>query len=917
MIAAIPPMALEPGHRLGHYEVAGLIGVGGMGEVYRATDANLKRAVAIKVLPASVSADPDRLARFQREAEILATLNHPNVAAIYGFEKAAGLTALVMELVEGTTLADRIAQGPIPLDEGLAIARQIADALEAAHERGIIHRDLKPANVKVREDGSVKVLDFGLAKIISPDPAGSATSASQSMSPTLSVHATMQGVILGTAAYMSPEQARGRAVDRRTDIWAFGCVLFEMTSGSRPFDGDDIAETIGAVIHKDPPWEALPTDTPARLRTVLQRCLEKDPKRRLRDVGDVQLALGGAFDTAASTTTPDRLEGRRTTRRWLAIAASVVLASIAITGATAWWLLRPQPVPIRPARFTFTPPPSQPLILNGFFRQLAISADGARIAYVTNADNQQLLMIRQLDRLDVLPLRGATGGFPFFSPDGQWVGFFTASGELRKVAVAGGSPITICRFQGTPRGATWGPDNTIIFATNDTSTGLLSVPATGGDPSVLTRPDRPGDDHLMPVLTRNGRAVLYTIGSASGSDDRQVAVLDLGTGHSKTLVRGGSDATYVEISPGMGYLLYASAGALHAVRFDVSTLEVSSEPFVVVDELMTTGTGAAYYAVSNHGTLVYVAGDQILEARSLVWVSRDGSEQPLGVPSRSFTSARLSPDERHIALGISDQENDVWIHDVSRGTTTRLTTDGNVDTMPIWSPDGQRIVFASGREGPLNIYSQAANGSGTIERLTTSPYSHRPSSFSPDGQVLVFQQTSGNDATFSPDLMLLRLKAAPQVEMLLRTPFAEFGGEISPDGRWIVYHSDESGRGQPQVFVRPFPNVDAGRWHISNDGGSRAAWSKDGRELFYLNAASALMGVPIVTTPSFSAGTPTKLFDGPWYGTQQSRTYDTSRDGRRWLMIKATPSDPTLVHPTLTVVLNWFSELNSRFPSPP
>jgi serine/threonine-protein kinase len=896
---------------IGPYQIVAKLGEGGMGEVYRATDTRLKRDVALKILPENFATDPERLARFQREAQVLASLNHPNIAAIHGLEESNSTRALVMELVEGETLADRIARGPIPVDEALPIAKQIAEALEAAHERGIIHRDLKPANIKLRPDGTVKVLDFGLAKALEP-AIGVATDVSQSPTITSPAMMTSVGTLLGTAAYMSPEQARGKPVHKRADIWAFGCVLYEMLTGTRAFGGSDVAETIGAVIHKDPPWGALPVGTPGTVRTALQRCLEKDPKRRIRDIGDVQLALSGAFDTQVppSTVVDER------SRPWLATAIVAVLVVAAGSAGTAWWLLRSTSPPRGPVRFAITPSESEPLNIHGFFRQIAVSPTGAHVAYVTGSADSRL-MIRGIDEIQAAPLRGSTGaGFPFFSPDGRWIGFFTGgSGDLKKMPIAGGAPVTICHYVGTPRGASWGPDGTIVFATNDTNTGLLSVSSDGGEPAPLTKPDpaKGEQDHWMPSFSPDGRVIFFTVSSENGADSAQVAALDLRTGERKTLIRGGSDAVYVE-APGRSqedaFLVYGYAGTLKAARFDLSRLLLVTEPVSVVERVVMLQTAVTNFGISRDGTLVYVPGDSSTGvARALWWVSRDGTEQPLNAPRRPYTSARLSPDGTRVVLAVSDEANDVWIYDIGRHSLTRLTTDPNLDNSAIWSVDGQRIFFTSARSGPPNIYSQRADGTGVADRLTTSASIQGLGSFSPDGRLLVFHE--GNTLN-QGDVMVLRLDPRPHVEPLLQTSFSEGAGEVSPDGRYIAYHSNESGR--DEVYVRPFPMVEGGgRWTISNAGGSRPAWSRDGKELFYFDATRAMMMVPIQATPTFSAGTPTKLFDGPWYAVATTRPYDVSRDGQRFLMIRDTDganSGPA----TMTVVVNWFEELKRLVP---
>ena len=905
-------MALSAGSRIGVYEITESLGAGGMGEVYRARDTKLNRDVALKILPELFASDPDRLARFQREAQLLASLNHPHIGAIHGFEETSGVKALVLELVEGSTLADRIAQSPVPPDEALAIAAQIASALEAAHDRGVVHRDLKPANIKLTPDGTVKVLDFGLAKMLD-DGSASASGPSRgalSMSPTLSVHATYAGVILGTAAYMSPEQARGRPVDKRADVWAFGCVLFEMLAGARPFDGDDVAEMIGAVIHKEPAWDRLPASTPANVRLALQRCLQKDPKQRIRDVGDVQLLLSGAFESPAATSGPPVTHPTR--RRSQLVTVAAIAGAAVLAAAATWTLMHSAPATLQPMRFGIVTPPTQAFNVQGFFRNLAISDDGTHIVYVGGSESQ--LFVRAIDQLDAVPLRGVTAaGFPFLSPDGRWVGFFTggAGGEIKKISITGGPAVTLCRYQGTARGASWGRDDTIIFATNDPATGLLSVPAGGGEPKVLTKPDATHgeQDHLFPAPLPDGRHLLFTISAASGTDAGQIAVLDLRTNQWKTLIRGGSDGQYVDT----GLLVYATASSLRAVRFDPVRLDVLGDPMPVVEQVMTLQSGAADFRVSRQGTLVYVAGgspDSPGLTRSLVWVTRDGREEPVPAPPRAYGLVRLSPDETQAALDVRDQQNDIWVWNFQRKTLARLTFDLSFDLSPVWTPDGKRIAFASARTSQTNLFWQASDGTGTAERLTESPNLQIPSSITPDGRSLVLSENSGKTGF---DLMLFHFDTR-RTEPLIQTSFAESGGEISPDGRWIAYFSNESG--QIQVYVRPFPNVNDGRWLVSAGAGITPVWSRNGRELYYMSTPGAMMAVPVQTTPTFSAGNAVKLFDGTWFVLPSGRSYDVTADGKRFLMVKPTSGgNQNAAPPSITVVLNWTEELKARLPA--
>jgi len=903
---------LSPGTRLGPYEILSALGAGGMGEVYRARDTKLNRDVAIKVLLPSVANDPDRLARFSREAQVLASLNHPNIAAIYGIEESSGVTALVIELVGGEDLSQRIARGPISIDDALPIARQIAEALEAAHEHGIIHRDLKPANVKVRPDGTVKVLDFGLAKALDQGSGirdqGSGGAAN---SPTITTPAmTQMGMILGTAAYMAPEQAKGRVVDRRADIWAFGAVLFEMLTGTRAFPGEDLTDTLAAVVRAEPNWTLLPAGLPAAVVVYLRRCLNKDPRQRAQAIGDVRLALEGAFETAAPQTTAAPSPAPR--RRTIVIATATLLVGAAVATLATWALTRPAPVTLQPVRFALAPTAAQALAIQGFDRDLVLSADGTYLVYVAGPDQQ--LMVRAIDALEAVPLQGITEArSPFLSPDGRWVGFFKNT-ELRKVAIAGGPPVTLCSIVGGPRGASWGPDDTIIFATNGTATGLLRVAAAGGTPTVLTTPDAAhGEgDHLFPSILPNGRAVLFTIPSSSGIETAHVAVRDLTTGDTTTLIRGGSQAEY--IAP--GYLVYAVAGTLRAVRFDPETLAVLSDPVPVVEAVTTLGSGAAEFSVSRTGALVYVPGGATTEAaRSLVWVTRQGHEEPLAAgPARGYVLPRLAPDGTRVALDIRDQQQDLWIWDLARQTLTRLTDAPAFDQYPVWTPDSRRIIFLSGRAGVANLYGQAANNTGTVERLTTSPNAQFPQSISPDGTRLVVREVV---PTTGLDLRVLRLDPATppgtpsrQTEPLRQTPFTEDNGELSPDGRWLAYQSNESGRFE--ISVRPFPNADAGHWTISTSGGTRPLWARSGTELFYLDGAGAMTRVPVQTAPTFSAGTPARLFDTRYFTAAVGRTYDVSPDGQRFLMIKTAGTDQA---PSMVVVLNWLEELKAKLPA--
>ena len=927
-------MSLESGTRIGVYEIVAAIGAGGMGEVYRARDTKLNRDVAIKVLLPAVANDPDRLARFSREAQVLASLNHPNIAQIYGLEDGGDVRALVMELVEGPTLADRIApsalspqpSGGLPLDEALLIARQIADALAAAHEQGIIHRDLKPANVKVRPDGTVKVLDFGLAKALDA-PGGSNASGGLSLSPTLTSPAMMSGIgmILGTAAYMSPEQARGRAVDKRTDIWAFGCVLFEMLAGRRPFEAEDVSMTLASVMMKEPEWGALPADVPEHIRTIVKRCLEKDRQRRLADIAVAQFLLNEPPPAPIASQAQPRavaasLSRRaRLTRLIAAGAAAVLLLAAAV--ATTWWILRPGAP--QAARFEIVPPATQPLTIHGFQRDIAITPDGRHIVYRTGRAGGvtgSQLAVRALDQLDARILTGISGiRSPFISPDGHWIGFFegTGGGELKKVSILGGPAITLCKYNGNPSEASWGPDDTILFASTDRSTGLLSIGAGGGDPKELTTPDvaHGEDDHVMPFILPGGRAALFTIMlQGQPVDNAHIAVLDLKTGQKKTLIRGGSDARYVDT----GHLVYAAAGSLRAVRFDLARLEVTSDPVPVIEKVTMSGTtGTADFALSQNGTLVYVPGGVGGgPLRTLAWVNRQGREEPIKAEPRAYTTARVSPDGTRVALEIRDQENDIWLWDLKRETPTRLTFGPGADQSPVWTPDSRRIIFSSVRGGVQNLYWQAADNTGTIERLTTSPNVQLPSSISPDSTRVLFGEVAPRT---NQDIMMLTLPtpansmAAGPTQPLIQTTFGEGNAEVSPDGRWVAYQSNESG--SSQIHVRPFPRVDSGHWQVSTGGGFKPLWARSGRELFYV-ANRTLMAVTVQNTGAmFSAGNPTEILDiTPYFFGYAPRNYDVSADGQRFLLITLSAPGQSSMTPSNSVIVveHWTEELKAR-----
>jgi Tol biopolymer transport system component len=890
---------------VGPYEVISAIGAGGMGEVYRALDTRLQREVALKVLPDVFALDPDRLARLQREAQVLASLNHPNIAAIYGFEQADGVRALALEMVEGPTLADRIAAGPIPLDEALPIARQIASALEAAHESGVIHRDLKPANVKVRPDGTVKVLDFGLAKAVE---GGTSRSGSVSLSPTLTTPAvTGVGTILGTAAYMAPEQARGRVVDKRADIWAFGCVLYEMLTGARPFEGSDITDVLASVIKSDPDWAALPAGLPPAVRNVIHHCLKKDAGLRFRDIGDVRLALAGAFhtETAVPTAAPPAAP-RRSLARVVLMAAGVVALATSVGGAT-WALMRPA----LPAVGRLAVLHSEAAVrFGGNGSDIVISPDGRRIAYLAG-DGEARLYLRPLDQLTPTPLAPTISNpaHIFVSPDGQWIGFGDPTDiTLKKVAVTGGPPLPLAKLSQNQgfNGAAWLPDDSIVFGT--ANTGLMRV-APGGEPAPITKTDPTKGEvaHRYPHALPGGEAVLFTIFTADGqSDSLQVALLDLRTGQHQVIIRGGSSPLY---SPS-GHIVYGNNGTLRAVPFDLERLAIRGNPVGVIEGVVTKASGAVSAHMAADGSLVYVAGTATNARRNLVWVDRQGREEEIKVPPRTYAYARLSPDGRRIALDIRDEQNDVWTWDLVRNTLTRLTFNPGLDRGPIWTADGTRIAVSTATAGAEAVYVQSADGSGTPTRVTPAKGVFIPMAFSPDGRYLLVN----NSGTPPYDILMVDLQNLAEPKPLLNATYTEANPAVSPDGRWIAYQSNESGK--DEIYVRPFPNVSEGRWQVSTNGGTRPLWSRNGRELFYFIPPGVIMAAPVTPGAVFSAGTPVAVVKGNYSSPQTGRMYDVSPDGRRFLLIREVrPQGETAPPPPqLIVVQHWTEELKRLVP---
>ena len=879
-----------------------------MGEVYRARDTKLDRDVALKVLPEAFTQDPDRLARFEREAKVLASLNHPNIAAIYGLEEAEGIRALVLELAEGPTLADRIAKGPVPLDEALPIAKQIAEALEAAHEAGVIHRDLKPANIKVRDDSTVKVLDFGLAKAFQPD----ASDVSASMSPTISLTAaaTQMGMVIGTAAYMAPEQAKGLPVDKRADIWAFGAVLFEMLTGRKLFDAGDVSEMLASVLVKDPDISSMGNHVPDHVRSLVRRCLVKDRRQRMRDIGDVRLAMEGTFSAVSAASEPAAVFQPRVWQRPAVIAVALVVTLVA-GGVGVWGLMRSDPVAPRVERFALPPPLPETLGLSQGRRDIAISPDGTRVVYTATGGNPYQLYVRSVDALTATPLQGLSAPYgPFISPDGAWVGYFDlpigGGLTLLKVSILGGPPVTICGLESGPLGATWAEDNTIIFGSIAPS-GLWRVSANGGDPEELTTPDA-GVNHAWPHVLPGGRAVLFTILTGEAVDQAQIALLNLETGEQRVLVSGGSASRYAAT----GHIVYGISGTLRAVGFDLDLLEVTNpNPVPVLNGVVTKANGAANFDLARDGSLVYMAGLSGAGAgRVAVWVDHQGNSQLLSLPERLHFGPRLSPDGSRLAVQIADSENfDVWVSELARGTLSRLTSNPEFDGSPLWTPDGERVVFQSERDGSLGLYWVAADGTGEAERLLTIDDARllRPYAWSADGSTLVFEYATTETGR---NIGVLSLEGEPTWEPLLDTMADEYSPAISPDGGWIAYSSDETGR--PQVYAQRFPELGR-KVSISVGLGRHPLWSPDGRTVFH-SSLEGMMAVPVEPSSSLQVGSVDLLFQG--YVVGDFRQFDLSSDGQQFLVLRSpTTMDDTNAAPEAILVKNWFEELKRLVPT--
>ena len=862
-----------PADRIGPYQILGKLGEGGMGEVYRARDTKLGRDVALKVLPDSFADDADRLARFEREAHVLASLNHANIAHIYGFEDDAPVRALVMELVDGPTLADRMATGRLPLDETLKIAGQIAAALEAAHQLGIVHRDLKPSNIKVKDDGTVKVLDFGLAKAL--EPVGAAA-ASVSQSPTLSLHATQAGIILGTAAYMAPEQARGKPADTRADIWAFGVVVFEMIAGRRPFDGDELSDTLASILKSEPNWPLLPAETPAALERLLRRCLQKDRDQRLQHIGDARLELADAAREQAADP-PRRAAGGVARAARLAWGTAVVALAVVAAGVAS---RRPTTPPAPEMRLEVSTPDS-------LMTQFAVSIDGRTSVYAPGS--RRPMQLRSLDTTGSRPLPGTEGGeYPFWSPDSRSIGFF-ANNKLRRVEIDGGQPQSLANVL-TPAGGTWNRNGEILYVPVD-SGGVYLVAATGGESREVTPPGTPPLATRLPQFLPDGRRFLFHL--ARGGEAPGVYVGELGSPTIRRILNIDRPAHY-----GLGHVWFPRDGALFAQRFDTSTLALEGPP-IKIDDSVALGLFAFAFSVNDVGQVVYRRGGS-QSRRPIAWYDRSGKllgilPEQGGVPS----NPSLSPDGRRLVMQKTIQENiDLWMVDLQRNVSTRLTESPAIDSMPVWGPDGNQIVYNGAPDGLV-----ITRVDRTIDRqplpLPSNDGVKIAVDWSADGRYLMYKQFAKEAST--TDLWALPMAGDRTPVQLTSSIHDERDGQFSPDGRWVAYESDEAG--SPEIYVQPFPGPGS-KVRASANGGTQVRWRRDGKEIYYLDRDNSLMAASVaVSGGAIELGAPIALFKtivAPMRSISRQQ-YVVSPDGQRFLIFTAEeePMAP------LTILLHW------------
>ena len=903
-------MPLAPGARVGSYEVVSPIGRGGMGEVYRARDSRLHRDVALKTLPPGFEQDRERLARFEREARLLAALNHPNIAAIYGLEEQDGSSLLVMELVEGQTLAEKLATGPLPIEEALSVGSGIASGLEAAHEAGIIHRDLKPSNVKVRSDGAVKVLDLGLARVAE----SSGRSVDSSLSPTVTTPATHGGVVLGTAAYMSPEQARGRTLDKRTDIFSFACVLYECLTGKQAFSGETISDTLSAILRAEPDWSALPESTPGGIRNLLRRCFQKDPRQRLHDIADARIVLDETRAASISgPTTPGAVA--RPSRGRLAWAAGGALLG-ALIAAAVLLSRTPKPATVSQSVRAVLPLPPGDRVGTGF-PSLAVSPDGQTIVFQGIHKGSRALYRRGLSGVEAELIRGTEGGYlPFFSPNGQWVGFFTRH-ELKKVPLSGGTAVGLSWIPPIPGGGSWGEDGRIVI--NRKFNGALDVvPESGGTLEPLTTRDaaRGEQAHLFPQILPGGRGILFTIrrgrdfGDVEASD---IVVRDSSTGKWTKVLEGASFGRY-----GGGRLVFVRGGSVFQVPFDVSRLSVAGPAVALSDGISVDSEERfGHFDVSTEGTLVFLEGPpRPPVTTTVVTLDRGGRESALPLPPGNYIVARFSPDGKRIALSrFTGIRGAIVTYERARNIVSTLTPEPGSYFVPAWSPDGRRIAFTRFAEDMPVLSARNADGSGEIEPLTEPiPDAQFPNAWSPDGKTVLYTVAYTADRgpkrkLASTDLWLVTAGDPRSAHLWFESPFRETGGAFSPDGRWIAYVSDESG--VQEVYVRPHPGPGVSV-KVFDGFAIEPLWSRDGRELFFRagEKAERFMAVDVRTAGGLSISPPRLLFSSELaVGGREDRfrEYDVSADGKELVSVRYPPSEEP--DRRLTVVTNWAATL--------
>jgi len=933
---------ITSGAKLGPYEILSPLGAGGMGEVYRARDTKLNREVALKVLPEAFAANAERMARFEREAQVLASLNHANIAAIYGLEDSKGIRALVMELVEGQTLAERLAGGvgaglpstslrdgeqrrtvvpaqgrpqgaPLQIDECLHIARQIAEALEYAHDKGIIHRDLKPANIKLTPEGAVKILDFGLAKALAPEDVAS----NISNSPTLTIAATQAGVILGTAGYMSPEQAKAKPADRRADIWAFGCVLHEMLIGRQAFEGETVSDVLAAIIRAEPEWEALPASTPPSIQRLLRRCLEKDPRRRLQAIGEARIAieetLNGAVGAglvpalASSGGVPagGQPQGLPLQPWRRALPWAVAAAGLLVAAALALAYFGTSSAPLQPIRalislpekvsFAFNPPQGAPVL----------SPDGARLVFpARDASDKEALWVRPLDSLTAQRMEGTEdASFPFWSPDSRHIGFFQ-DGKLKKIDVTGGPPVLLCDAPGA-RGGAWSRNDVIVFAPQ-TLGGLSSVPTAGGTPTPVASPKGSGGafSSRWPAFLPDGRHFVYLSGdlSATGTSKLGIYLGEIGSDEQQFLLQADSEALYAP----PGYLVFLRGDTLMAQPFNAGSQKLKGEAFPVGEHVASPLLyRLGLFSVSQTGLMVYETGQGQSQGGQLVWLDESG-KQAGTVGSAGAFEPRLSPDGHRLAYTASGSEGktfDIWLMDMVRGVQTRFTFGPSDTRFPVWSPDGVRVAFTSLRQSQFNMFVKDASGAGNEEVLLESDAVKFPSDWSRDGRYILFTSADPKGKT-KFDIWVLPLFGDRKPYPYLQTQFSNASAVFSPDGHWVAYESNESGSNQ--VYLSPFPSG-GGKWQVSQGGGSQAEWKRDGSALYYLAPGGNLIEVSIKEKgPAVEIGTSRQLFQAPVAQSAAfGRAYSVAPDGKRFLVDKAEQGSS----PPLTLLTNWTKDL--------